>query len=239
MKYERILIKLSGEALAGDRQSGIDPKVVKFITDEIKEAQALGAEIAVVVGGGNIYRGSAETEKDGIREETGHYMGMLAITINCLALSDMFSSYGLKNKALSALGKIGPMDAYGVEAGEKILNNGDILLLSGGTGQPFCSSDSGAAIRAKELNLEVIFKVTKVDGVYDSDPMKNPNAKRYSSISFDEVLEKDLKAMDRGAFEICQQNGISIIVFKMEKGNIKKAILGEDIGTVISNTKTI
>ncbi|MFA7253683.1 MAG: uridine monophosphate kinase [Patescibacteria group bacterium] len=233
MKYNKILIKLSGEALQGSRQSGIDPEVAQFVASEIKEAQDLGAKVAVVVGGGNIYRGAESFEKDGIREETSHWMGMLAICINCLALSDLFKSFGVENHALSALGQVGDMGSYSVSEGKKTLDQGKVLLLSGGEGKPFRSSDSGAATRAKELDMEVIFKMTKVDGVYDSDPFVNPNAKKFSAISFDEVLERDLKVMDRGAFETCKENGISIVVFRLEKGNIRKAVMGQEIGTVV------
>jgi len=233
MKYERILIKLSGEALLGSRQSGIDPEVAHFIAQEIKEVQELGIKVAVVVGGGNIYRGGSSFEKDGIEETSAHYMGMLAITMNTFALNDLFNSFGLPTQALSALGKIGPMQNYSIEAGNKVLTEDKVLLLAGGSGRPFVTSDSGAAIRAKELELDVIFKVTKVDGVYDSDPMTNPDAKKFSTITFAEALEKNLKVMDREAFETCQKSNIPIIVFKMDAGNIKKAAEGKEIGTTV------
>lgn len=234
MKYKRILIKLSGEALQGSRESGIDPQVARFIADEIKEVLTQDARVAVVVGGGNFYRG-VNHKQDGILEETGHWMGMLAITLNAFALTDLFNSFGLETEALSVLGAIGPMKNYTPKEGRKILDGGKILILSGGTGKPYVTSDSGAAQRAEELNLDVIFKATKVDGVYDSDPVKNPDAKKFTTLNYKEVLEKDLKVMDREAFEKCQKNNIPIIVFKMDAGNIKRAAMGEKIGTLISN----
>lgn len=233
MKYKRILIKLSGEALLGSRQSGIDPKVAQYIATEIKKITDAGAEVAVVVGGGNIYRGE-NYGKDGIQEETGHYIGMLAICINSLALTDLFNSFGLQTEALTAIGAAGKMKEYSVEAAKKVLADHKVLLLSGGTGKPFCSSDSGASLRAEELDMDVIFKVTKVDGVYDSDPVKNPDAKKFSTLSFDEAIEKDLKVMDKQAFLMCKEHDIPIIVFKMEEGNIEKAAMGQEIGTTIS-----
>lgn len=216
----------------GSRTSGIDPEIVKEIVRDIKAAKELGVQIAVVVGGGNIYRG-INSEKDGIDEETGHYMGILATCINGLALPDLFNSFGLPTKTLSALGKIGHMDEYSAEAGKKILDDGDVLILAGGTGKPFCSTDTAAAQRAKELGLEAIFKVTKVDGIYDADPINDPKAKKLPILSFDEVLERDLRVMDRKSFEICKDNKIEIVVFKLEPGNIEKAVRGEMIGSVV------
>jgi len=232
MKYKRILLKLSGEALAGSNLGSIKPELANFVIDEIREAQRLGAKMAIVVGGGNIYRGG-RCHEDGIQEETAHYMGMLAICINALALSDLFTAKGLKNKVLTAIAPVGGMDSYSIPRGKDILDEGEILILSGGTGKPFVSSDSGAALRASELGLDVVFKMTKVDGVFDSDPVENHDAKKYDKITFDEVLDKNLKVMDHQAISVCKENGIPIIVFKMEKGNIKKAVAGETIGTII------
>lgn len=232
MKYKGILLKLSGEALAGSELGSIKPEKADFIIDEIREALKLGVRIGIVLGGGNIYRGN-RSQEDGIEEETAHWMGMLAITINCFAFHDLLKKAGVPSETLSALGKIGPIPAYTIDEGRRILDEGKVLLLSGGTGKPFVSSDSGAALRASELGLDVIFKSTKVDGVYDADPIATSAAKKFDRITFDKFLDANLKVMDREAVETAKKNGISIIVFKMEKGNIKKALLGEDVGTVI------
>ena len=234
MKYLKILIKLSGEALA-QADGKIDPQKVAEIAGEIKEIQAAGTEVAIVIGGGNIYRGGETVATDGLKEETTHYMGILASCINGLALPDLFEHCGVPTIALSAVGEIGPMGAYSIETAQKILDLGKLLILAGGTGKPFCTTDSGAALRAEELNCDVIFKAThSVDGVYDSDPLKNTEAKRFDALTFDEVLEGDLKVMDRGAFELCKENNIPILVFKMDAGNIKRAAMGEKIGTIIN-----
>jgi len=231
MKYKKILLKLSGEAL-GSEAGSIKPEFADFIIAEIKEALDAGVKIAVVLGGGNIYRGN-RWQEDGINEETAHWIGMLAIIINCFAFADLIKKAGVPCETFSALGTIGSMPGYDIEKGKQALEEGKVVLLSGGTGKPFVTSDSGAAIRAHELGLDAIFKATKVDGVYDSDPVTNQNAKKFDRITFDEVLKNDLKVMDRGAFEMCRDNGIPIVVFKMEKGNIKKALLGESVGTII------
>ena len=233
IKYERILLKLSGEALLGSKSSGVDSDVARTIGSQVKEIVDSGVTIAIVVGGGNIYRGSINSRQDGIQEETGHYVGMLAITMNCLILSDLFTKMGLDNEVLSALGEIGPAKSYSVEAGKSVLEEGKVLLLAGGTGKPFCSTDTAAAIRAKELDLDLIVKMTKVDGVYDSDPMKNPVAVKFDKLSFQEALDRDLKVMDRDAFSICQDNKIPILVCKMNASNINKVVEGQNIGTII------
>lgn len=216
----------------GNKTSGVDPEIVNSIGLGLREALSLGAQIAIVVGGGNIYRG-LNSDKDGIVEETGHYIGMLATCINCLFLSDLLANMGIKNQVLSALGQIGKTEQYSIALGKKALDEGKVLLLAGGTGKPFCSTDTAAARRAQELNFDVILKMTKVDGVYDADPFLNKNAQKYTNLSFDEALEKGLKVMDREAFSICLDNNIPIIVAKMEYQNIKRAILGKSVGTII------
>lgn len=236
MKYKGILLKLSGEALAGSELGSIKQETVDFIAEEVREAHQLGVKIAVVIGGGNIYRGNRATE-DGVREETAHYMGMLATCINALALSDLLQDRGLPNVTLSALGSVGKMSSYSIEAGRKVLSQGKVLILAGGIGKPFNSSDAATAVRAKELGLDIIFKATKVDGVYDSDPVINPEAKKFESLTFREALDKDLKVIDRSVFEFCRENDLTLVIFKIENGNIKKAILGEKIGTIIQNKK--
>jgi uridylate kinase len=233
LKYKRILLKLSGEALMGSLSNGIDPKIADFIAEDIKEIKALGAEVAIMVGGGNIYRGAQNFERDGIKEETAHYMGILATCMNGLALPDLFNSRELETKALSALGPVCKMGGYSIPRAKKILEDNFVLVLAGATGEPFCTSDSGASLRAKELGADVIFKASKVDGAYDSDPALNPDAQKFSSLSFDETLKRDLKVMDREAFLMCKEAQIPIIVFKMEKGNIKKVAIGEKVGTII------
>lgn len=216
----------------GSRPRGIDPSVAKSIALEINEAKDLGLSVAVMVGGGNIYRG-ADSGKDGIKEETGHTIGMLALCINCLALSDIFKTAGLDNIILSAYKEFSKIDSYSEEKGKKALEDDKVLLLAGGTGKPFCSTDTAAAIRAAELDADIIVKLTKVDGVYDSDPMTSRDAIKFDSLTFSEALEKNLKVMDREAFSICQESNIPIRVCKMEPGNIKRAVTGEDIGTII------
>jgi len=233
MKYKRILLKLSGEALIGDRLSGVDVKVADFLASEIKTIHDEGVGVAIVVGGGNIYRGSQKSKDDGIEEETGHYIGMLATVINCLILYDLFTARGLKVDAYSALPSIGKLKDYDQNTAIDSLQRGNILLLAGGTGKPFFSTDSGAALRAAELKMEAILKATKVDGVYDRDPVADPSAKKFTSIRYIDALGQGLRVMDKEAFEICQKSGIPTIVFKMEKGNIGKAISGELIGTII------
>lgn len=228
MKYKRILLKLSGEALLGSRTFGIDPEVVSMIAKEIKVIRSMGIEVAIAVGGGNIYRGSgAKAIEDGITEETSHYIGMMAICINCLALTDILKKFGVDNEALSALGAVYKMGDYTPELGNKILKSGKVLLLGGGTGRPFVTSDSGAAMRADELGCDLIIKATKVDGVYDKDPMEFSDAVKYKSLSFAEAIERNLKVMDQNAFSICQRKNIPIVVFKLEHGNILKALNGK------------
>jgi uridylate kinase len=232
--YKRIIIKLSGEALLGSRSRGIDPIIANSIACESKEAVKYGVGIAMMVGGGNVYRG-ANAERDGIKEETGHTIGMLSLCINCMALSDYFEASGVENEILSAYKEFSKLECYSPKVGQKILQEGKVLLLAGGTGRPYCSTDTAAAIRAEELNADLILKLTKVDGVYDSDPVVNSSAKRYNSLSFKEALDKDLKVMDRDAFLICQKKEIPIIVAKLEPGNLLKIIKGDKIGTIIKS----
>jgi uridylate kinase len=232
-KYKRILLKLSGEALLGCRQNGIDPEIVSRIATEIKQIQSTGVKVAISVGGGNIYRGGgAVAVRDGIAEETSHYIGMMAIDMNCLALADLFNEFGVENKALSALGSVYKMDEYTILDGKKAMDSGKILLLGGGTGKPFVTSDSGAAMRAVELGCDVILKATKVDGVYDKDPVRSIDAVKYNELTFSEAIAKNLKVMDQNAFLICQRKSIPIVVFKLDSGNILRALNGE-IGTFI------
>jgi uridylate kinase len=193
----------------------------------------MGVNVAIVVGGGNIYRGMNNSGEEGIKQETGHFMGMLATCINCMALSDIFESVGVKNKVLSAYGEFNKISPYSEGMGLSILSEGKALLLAGGTGKPFCSTDTAAAIRAKELNVDLILKLTKVDGVYDSDPMVNKNAIKFDSLTFGDALEKNLKVMDKDAFSICQKSNVPIYVCEMKPINIKSVVLGQKVGTII------
>lgn len=231
-KYKRILLKLSGEALLGAKTSGIDFDVAHSIALAIKEITTMGTEVAVVVGGGNIFRG-VNADKIGIKEETGHHIGMLATCINCMTLSDIFEKAGVENVVLSAYSEFSKLEPYTKEDGKNALDQGKVLLLAGGTGRPFCSTDTATAIRASELDCDLIIKMTKVDGVYDTDPVANPEAKKYESLTFDEALDQDLKVMDRDAFSVCQENNIPIRVCKMEAQNLAKVVAGDQIGTII------
>jgi len=232
MKYKKILLKLSGEAL-GSEAGSIKPEFADFIIAEIKEALDAGVKIAVVLGGGNIYRGN-RWQEDGINEETAHWIGMLAITINCFAFADLIKKAGVPCETFSALGTIGSMPGYDIEKGKQALEEGKVVLLSGGTGKPFVTSDSGAAIRAHELGLDAIFKATKVDGVYDSDPVKNPKAKKFKDLLYMDALKERLKVMDSTALSLSMENNIPTVVFSLnEPGNIKRILMGETIGTRI------
>jgi len=233
-KYKRILLKLSGEALLGEKKFGIDSKVLNSIAEELKELFELSVEVAVVIGGGNIFRGVAG-EEQGMDRARADYMGMLATLINALALQDAVESKGLPCRVMSALEVKEVAEPYIREKAIKHLEKKRILILACGTGNPFFTTDTAAALRALELKADVLFKATKVDGVYDKDPKKFKDAKKYERLSFDEALAKNLKVMDATAFSLARDYGLPILVFNLLKfGNIKKAVLGEVVGTLIS-----
>ncbi len=233
MAYKRILLKLSGEALMGDQQNGIDSKRLTQYAEEIKKISCKGIEIAVVVGGGNIFRG-VDGEASGISRVQGDYMGMLATVINAMALQSMFEEFGLYTRLMSGLKMEQVCEPFIRRRAIRHLEKGRIVLFGAGIGNPYFTTDSTASLRAIEIEADVILKGTRVDGVYSEDPEKNSTAKRYSKISFQEAYEQNLNIMDMTAFTLCQENNLPIIVFNMNTvGNLQKIVAGENIGTLI------
>ena len=233
-KYRRVLLKLSGEALGGEAGMGICPEVVHGMARQIGEVRALGVEIVIVVGGGNIFRGLQGSER-GIERATGDYMGMLATVINALALQDALEKAGVATRVMSAISMSQVAEPFIRRRAVRHLEKGRVVIFGGGTGNPYFSTDTAAALRANEIGAEVILKATKVDGIYDSDPKKNPQAKRFSQIRYIDALKKQLKVMDSTAFSLCMDNKMPIIVFDFFKEhNLKRVVLGEKIGTVVS-----
>lgn len=233
-KYKRVLLKISGEALAGDLGYGIDPNVVDELAEQIKEVVDGGIQLAVVVGGGNIFRGLAGSAK-GMDRAQADYIGMLATTMNSLALQDAFERHGVPSRVQSAITMQQVAEPYIRLRAERHMEKGRVVVLAAGTGNPYFTTDTTAALRACELNVDVLMKATKVDGVYDSDPKKNPDAKRYERISYMDVLAQGLNVMDATATSLCMDNDLPMIVFDLTKsGNIARALRGEEgIGTVV------
>lgn len=231
-KYKRVLLKLSGESLMGPDGYGISSEVSRNIASEISEVLKSGVELAMVIGGGNIYRGA--TAESGIDRATGDYMGMLATIMNAMALQDALEKSGVQTRVLSAIEMHQLVEPYIRRRAIRHLEKGRVVIFAAGTGNPFFTTDTAAALRAMEIHAEVILKATKVDGIYDSDPKKNPKAKRYESLSFLEVLNQGLKVMDSTSISLCMDHSLPIIVFDLfQHGNIKKAVLGEKIGTLV------
>ena len=234
-KYRRVLLKLSGEALGGDKGFGICPESIHGMAQQVREVRELGVEVVVVIGGGNIFRGSAGSE-GGIERATGDYMGMLATVINALALQDALEKAGVATRVQSAITMHQVAEAFIRRRAVRHLEKGRVVIFGGGTGNPYFSTDTAAALRANEIGAEVILKATKVDGIYDSDPHKNPDAKRYSQISYLEALQKRLKVMDSTAFSLCMDNKMPIIVFDFFKPhNLRRVVVGEKVGTVVTS----
>jgi len=231
--YQRVLLKLSGEALEGERSFGIDFDTVNVIALEIKEVVDLGVQLGLVVGGGNIWRG-AEAAKRGMERSAADYTGMLATLINCLALQHALEHIGVQTRVQSALGVQEIAEPYIQRRAIRHLEKGRVVIFAGGTGNPFFTTDTAASLRAVEIRAEVIMKATKVDGVYDRDPVGNPDAVMFKIISYNEVLANNLKVMDATAISLCRENGLPIVVFNLKKtGNIKAVICGENIGTLV------
>jgi len=231
--FKRIVLKLSGEALQGNLDYGIDYNVLISIARQIKEVKSLGVEMAVVIGGGNIFRGIAGSTK-GMDRASADYMGMLATVLNALALQDALEKNGVFTRVQSALEMKALAEPYIRRRAIRHLEKGRVVIFAGGTGNPYFTTDTTAALRAIEIGAEIILKATKVDGVYSSDPVKNKNAKRYDTLRYIDVLKRGLKAMDATATSLCMDNELPIIVFSMKKaGNIKRVIMGEKIGTII------
>ncbi len=233
MKYKRILLKLSGEALMGDRSYGIDPKRLAEYADEIKEIHSKGVEIAIVIGGGNIFRGIAGAS-NGMDRVQGDYMGMLATVINGMALQGALEDKGMLTRLQTALKIEAIAEPYIKRRAVRHLEKGRIVIFGAGTGNPYFTTDTAAVLRGVEVHADVILKGTRVDGIYDSDPEKNANAVKFNSITFDEVIKKGLNVMDTTAFTLSQENELPIVVFDMnKKGNLLKICNGEEIGTVV------
>ncbi len=234
-KYRRILLKLSGEALGGEAGSGISPEAVHDMALQVAEVRQLGVEVVIVVGGGNIFRGIQGSEK-GIERATGDYMGMLATVINALALQDALEKKGVNTRVLSAITMTAIAEPFIRRRAIRHLEKGRVVIFAAGTGNPFFSTDTAAALRANEMGVEAVLKATKVDGIYDKDPKKFRDAKRYDQISFAEALEKRLKVMDAAAFALCQDNRMPIIVFDFFRPhNLLRVVTGEKVGTLVTN----
>ena len=233
LAYRRVLLKLSGEALAGEAGYGIDDAVLTRLASEIHEVHALGVEIAVVIGGGNIFRGLAGATH-GIERATADYMGMLATMMNSLALQAAIERHGVQTRVLSALEMKEVAEPYIRRRATRHLEKGRVIIFAAGTGNPFFTTDTAAGLRAVEIGADIVCKATKVDGVYDSDPMRNPDAVRYRELTYLDVLSQKLKVMDSTAISLCMDNDLPVLVFNMlEPGNLKRAMLGEPIGTVV------
>jgi uridylate kinase len=234
MKYNRVLIKLSGEALAGDQGSGISGEVLAKISSEIKALHQTGCEIAIVVGGGNIHRGVAGATS-GMDRATSDYMGMMATVINALALQDALERQDVYTRVLSAIAMQEVAEPYIRRRAVRHLEKKRVVIFAAGTGNPYFTTDTTAALRANEIHADLIMKATKVDGIYDKDPMKHKDAKKFEKLSYIEVLNKDLKVMDSTAISLCMDNDMDIVVFNMfESGNIARVVNGENIGTVVT-----
>lgn len=236
-RYKRILLKLSGEALMGGRQYGIDPQTLADIADEVIDVQALGVEVAIVIGAGNIFRGvTAATQ--GMDRAVGDQMGMLATVINSLALQDALERRGAVTRVTTAIAMPGVAESFIRRRATRHLEKGRVVICAAGTGNPFFTTDSAAALRAAELNCDIIFKATKVDGIYTSDPKKDPEARRLPRVSYQRVLEDRLEVMDASAIDLARGSSIPIYIFSMvEKGNIRRAVLGEDVGSIVTDSE--
>jgi uridylate kinase len=235
MKYKRILLKLSGESLMGEKQFGIDNKRINSYARQIKEIKALGIEIAIVIGGGNIFRG-VQAEEGGMDRTHGDYMGMLATMINSMALQSALESNGVITRLQSAIEMKEIAEPFVRRKAVRHLEKGRVVIFGAGTGNPFFTTDSAASLRAIEINADVILKGTRVDGIYTADPEKDKNATKYDHITFDSVYSKGLNVMDLTAFTLCKENNLPIIVFNMDTpGNLLKLLKGEKIGTLVSN----
>ena len=232
--YKRILLKLSGEALMGEQSYGIDPAVASQIARDIAEIQSMGVELAIVIGGGNIFRGVAASAR-GMDRATADYMGMLATVINALALQDALEQAGVTTRVVTAIEMREVAEPFIRRRAVRHLEKGRVVVFGAGTGNPYFSTDTAAALRAMEIKADVIFKATKVDGIYDADPMLNPAASRFDRISYLQVLEHGLKVMDATAISLCMDNRLPIVVFNLKTpGNIKRAICGEPIGSLVT-----
>lgn len=232
--YSRVLLKLSGEALMGDEAYGIDPAVASRIAQDIWAIQALGVQTAIVIGGGNIFRGLAASAR-GMDRATGDYMGMLATVINALALQDALEQIGVETRTVSAIEMRAVAESFIRRKAIRHLEKGRVVIFAAGTGNPYFTTDTAAALRAMEIKADVILKGTKVDGIYSADPLVHPDATKYPTISYLQVIERQLKVMDATAITLCMDNKLPIVVFNLRQaGSIRRVILGEAIGTTVS-----
>lgn len=235
MKLKKVLLKLSGESLMGEKQFGIDPNKVAAYAKDIKEASELGVEIAIVIGGGNIFRG-LQAKDGGVDRVSGDYMGMLATVINGIAIQNGLEKVGLVTRLVSAIEMKEISEPYIRRRAIRHLEKGRIVIFAAGTGNPYFTTDSAAALRASEINADAVLKGTRVDGIYTADPEKDPNAVKFSKISFAEVMQRKLQVMDMTAFTLCEENNLPIVVFDMDTpGNLQKLLSGNDIGTIVTN----
>lgn len=235
LKYKRVLLKLSGESLMGDQAFGIQPQMLIHYAEQIRDVRNLGAEVAVVIGGGNIFRG-LQAQQSGIERVQGDYMGMMATVINGMALQSALEELGVFTRLISAIEMKEVAEPYIRRRAIRHLEKGRVLIFAAGTGSPYFTTDSAAALRANEVCADVILKGTRVDGIYSADPEQFPEAIKYEHLSFDEVISMGLKVMDMTAFTLCKENDLPIVVFDVIKvGNLQKIIEGEDIGTLVSN----
>ena len=233
LPYKRVLLKIGGEALAGDSGYGIDEAVLSRMADEVREVHDLGCEIALVIGGGNIFRGVAASARRMARA-TADYMGMLATLMNSLAMQEALETIEVQTRVMSALSVSQVAEPYIRRRATRHLEEGRVVIFAAGTGNPYFTTDTAASLRAMEIGAQVIFKATKVDGIYDADPVHVADARRYHEVSYLEVLQKNLRVMDSTAISLCMDNALPILVFSMlETGNIKRAVLGEQVGTLV------
>ncbi|MEQ8542320.1 MAG: UMP kinase [Coleofasciculus sp. D1-CHI-01] len=233
MKYRRVLLKVSGEALMGKLSYGIDPGVVQDIAAEIAEVVASGIQMAIVVGGGNIFRG-LKAAAGGMDRATGDYIGMIATVMNAMTLQDALEQMGIPTRVQTAIAMQEVAEPYIRRRAIRHLEKGRVVIFGAGSGNPFFTTDTTAALRAAEIDAEVIFKATKVDGIYDCDPQLNPQARRYNTLSYNYVLAQDLRVMDSTAIALCKENDIPIMVFDLTgRGNIRRAVQGESVGTIV------
>lgn len=233
-RYKRILLKLSGEALMGEQKYGIDHSVLDTITSEVKDISGLGVEIAIVIGGGNIFRGLSGAAK-GMERASADYMGMLATVLNALALQNILENKGVVTRVQSAIEMRELAETYIRRRAVRHLEKGRVVIFAAGTGNPYFTTDTAAALRAMEIGADVIMKATKVDGVFSADPMKDKTATKFKQLTYIDVLRKDLKVMDATAISLCMDNNLPIIVFNLTvPGNIKRIVLGEEIGTLVT-----
>jgi uridylate kinase len=232
--YRRILLKLSGEVLAGGRDGGIDPKQLEYVASEIKETRETGVEIGIVIGGGNIHRGEANEKI--ISRVTGDYMGMLATVINSLALQATLEAMDLKTRVMTAFRIEAVAEPYIRRRAIRHLEKGRIIIMAAGTGNPYFTTDTAAGLRGIETKVDAILKATKVDGIYDSDPAVNKDAERFRRTTYDEAIKRNLRVMDQTAFTLCRENEMPIVVFRFaDRGNLKRVVMGEDVGTLVTS----